>query len=609
MKKKLMMVAVLLGALSLGACVDDNESQSVTDLRSAKAEQLRSIAALNNAKAQAEALIAAAEAELRSAEAAYQQALANAADEQTEYLRQKHLLELEKLQAEYEAQIAKAQQEAAYYNQAAWREADAHIKAVFSKYKTAIGEVTRLNGELLDAQFDLANASVDQEQAQAIYDLMVYQQNQIIAENTAKIERLQSIDTDKAALEKQMNDLVTQAYQLITVDKPAADELVTTNSDAFDAVNLTISMPSYFTTIAEELEWENAALPYVLALDALRDLGDEYYASTGYYISFYQTVSEDVKGTEALNPYTNAVTSYALSDGGAYVDATQKMANWLDEQIETQTNSIGKDADDSGLYGTRKTYEDALKTAQDNLKAEQAKETPNQGLIDGYQAAIESANVSIANVDKQIEEANEYLKELQAKKTEYTENLALVQEGSEAQKAYAAAVAEAVKAKQAYLDARYAADLVDEAIDVIGIEYFNADKSVGSYIPNGEYGLAKGLYDDAINVDEAILACEQAIANAKATIAAGSVGGYYETQQVWAYVPSTGNWEYVDAQIWIPEEKVNLTLEQLQAMYQAEIDRIKAEIEVQQALADSYKAELDALLGTGSTSSEEQPAA
>ena len=39
MKKKLMMVAVLLGALSLGACVDDNESQSVTDLRGAKAKQ------------------------------------------------------------------------------------------------------------------------------------------------------------------------------------------------------------------------------------------------------------------------------------------------------------------------------------------------------------------------------------------------------------------------------------------------------------------------------------------------------------------------------------------------------------------------------------------
>jgi len=46
MKKKLMMVAVLLGALSLGACVDNDESTSVEAVRNAKAEQLKGAAAL-----------------------------------------------------------------------------------------------------------------------------------------------------------------------------------------------------------------------------------------------------------------------------------------------------------------------------------------------------------------------------------------------------------------------------------------------------------------------------------------------------------------------------------------------------------------------------------
>ena len=50
MKKKLMMVAVLLGALSLGACVDNNESASVEAVRNAKAEQLKGLAALANRK-------------------------------------------------------------------------------------------------------------------------------------------------------------------------------------------------------------------------------------------------------------------------------------------------------------------------------------------------------------------------------------------------------------------------------------------------------------------------------------------------------------------------------------------------------------------------------
>ena len=49
MKKKLVMVAVLLGALSLGACVDNNESTSVEAVRNAKAEQLKGLAALANA--------------------------------------------------------------------------------------------------------------------------------------------------------------------------------------------------------------------------------------------------------------------------------------------------------------------------------------------------------------------------------------------------------------------------------------------------------------------------------------------------------------------------------------------------------------------------------
>ena len=82
MKKKLMMVAVLLGALSLGACVDDNESASVTSIRNAKAQQLEALAALSSAQAEAELIVANAEAALKQAKAAYQQALANAKEDE-----------------------------------------------------------------------------------------------------------------------------------------------------------------------------------------------------------------------------------------------------------------------------------------------------------------------------------------------------------------------------------------------------------------------------------------------------------------------------------------------------------------------------------------------
>ena len=72
MKKKLMMVAVLLGALSLGACVDNDESASVEAVRNAKAEQLKGLAALANAQAEATKITAEAEAALKNAQAEYQ---------------------------------------------------------------------------------------------------------------------------------------------------------------------------------------------------------------------------------------------------------------------------------------------------------------------------------------------------------------------------------------------------------------------------------------------------------------------------------------------------------------------------------------------------------
>ena len=74
MKGKFMIIAAMLGALTFGACVDNNESASVENVRNAKAEELKSLAALNNAKAQAELIAANAEAALKASQAAINEA-------------------------------------------------------------------------------------------------------------------------------------------------------------------------------------------------------------------------------------------------------------------------------------------------------------------------------------------------------------------------------------------------------------------------------------------------------------------------------------------------------------------------------------------------------
>ncbi len=116
MKKKLMMVAVLLGALTLGACVDDNESQSVTNVREAKAEQLKAIAEQAKAEGEAALIRANAAKAIAEAEAAYKAAETAAKElenEQAKLALQKAQatldMEIEAAKIEAEAQLQKAQ--------------------------------------------------------------------------------------------------------------------------------------------------------------------------------------------------------------------------------------------------------------------------------------------------------------------------------------------------------------------------------------------------------------------------------------------------------------------------------------------------------------------
>ncbi len=116
MKKKLMMVTLLLAGLSMGACVDDKESASVTAVRDAKTEQLESVAAMNSAAAEAKKAIAAAEAALTLAEAQAKQAAADLKNADAEYQKKQtelnalkneaQTIENQKKQAELEAQLA-----------------------------------------------------------------------------------------------------------------------------------------------------------------------------------------------------------------------------------------------------------------------------------------------------------------------------------------------------------------------------------------------------------------------------------------------------------------------------------------------------------------------
>lgn len=156
------MVAVLLGALTLGACVDDNESQSVTDVRNAKAEQLKSIAAMNNAEAQAKIIYAEADAKIKEQEAALKKAQADKAAAEAEVAKLKAQMDAAAYDAELAARLAQAEKKKANAEAKL-----ASIQGEAEKYQLELkARIAVLQKELLVAQNKLTNAQDKAESAE-----------------------------------------------------------------------------------------------------------------------------------------------------------------------------------------------------------------------------------------------------------------------------------------------------------------------------------------------------------------------------------------------------------------------------------------------------------
>lgn len=206
MKKKFMMAAVLLGALTLGSCVDDNESASVTAIREAKAAQLSALANYQQAQADAEVILANAEAKVKEADAAYQAALAKIKDLEA----QEKELELQKAQATLETDIEAAKTKA----QAQLIQAQAKLEAAKAALITASDAVDLATKAKVQNLITSANA--------VMYGgyYYIYDKNTgtyVQAGNISKSESLIGDDTDpglKLQLIEVNANLVTAQYDL-----------------------------------------------------------------------------------------------------------------------------------------------------------------------------------------------------------------------------------------------------------------------------------------------------------------------------------------------------------------------------------------------------------
>lgn len=207
-----MMVAVLLGALSLGACVDNDESASVEAVRNAKAEQLKGAAALANAQAGVQ------DAQKRLVEAQAEAKEFENQKDQEDYERNK-----EKLIAQANADLwaAKANEERA--KQDFLNVADEQLKQLYSEYQNYSSQLNGLQATRDQNAITLANYKA----GLISYKEVVEKQKAIklasIAQNDAKIAAYTKYDgLDKADLQNKVVEALQVKNNTIKATTAAA---------------------------------------------------------------------------------------------------------------------------------------------------------------------------------------------------------------------------------------------------------------------------------------------------------------------------------------------------------------------------------------------------
>ena len=552
-----MMVAVLLGALSLGACVDDNESASVTDIRGAKAEQLRSLATLNEAKAEAELIRANAEAALQQAQAAYEQAKADSMNIYNNKAEEEYALYLEKLQAETQLEILKAQQALENYQE----------DVLSNKYARELKKLLNLQGELINARVAAAKSEAGMLAGSATNTVTILQERQKIAEYEAKIAALQN--EDYAALD----------------DAELLTEIATKEQELEMAKAAFMSSEAYATlftngqTIDEAVETfkEQRSLIYEVNRVAPVVTGTGSQANLNYF-----TVTHDqYTGELSLGATSTTVIRNARIDEYQKLQADRQYA----EDVADATAALGKETDKADAtyededgnknltaYAERAYAADWLKAAQD-LQTKFAALAEDDVLDFEYRgnsyigytkerglefavAEIESAQDAAASAENTIAVRKAELDEATVAQKEYQDALASLDLD-----AYNKAVADVETASQA----------VEEAYEA----YQEAYEPITEM--DAEIEVLKTLADNgAIDIDGEVAKLQKSIAESEKIIAELEAG---EVEQTW-YV------EY----------------------YNALVEGLELQVEAQQQIVDAAREALEASINSDEEETPDTPA-
>lgn len=408
MKKKLMIVAVLLGAMSLGACVDDNESQSVTDVRNAKAEQLKGLAKLANAQAEAALVTANAEKAYKEAWAKYYEAQAALQDantaavlQQIEQNKVKFEAELETLKAEYESRLWEAKKSAAKAEQDMLDQADERLAILYNTYFNALQSLDGLKAEKVSTEFSLTQYKAG---LASVNDWVVAQtaiKQASIDTKTAELNAWKNYGgLSKADLQAQDLELTQAkyttfaAYQVKKDAKDALEDAYTAATEVFDR-NYEKESPVAAVAALQKSELNGRMWRHYLGSD---------------WSSAYQQVSASLaKGLCEYYSYDGNRNEYYVDAMDVYVDGS---TYYVSDPIEKRSISLSEDLESVTvpMYSLRNTavttfITNYYATGKDNVINYLGSKASDNKLATGCYLRKEQAETTVADANKALTEA------------------------------------------------------------------------------------------------------------------------------------------------------------------------------------------------------------
>ncbi|WP_300702222.1 hypothetical protein [Bacteroides sp.] len=531
-----MMVAVLLGALTLGACVDDNESQSVTDVRNAKAEQLKSIAAMNNAEAQAKMLIAEANVKIKEQEAALKKAEADkaAAEAKIEELKAKMAADTydAKLAAELaQAQVEKAQAESTLaYVLGEAQQYQLRLQAALAELQVT---VLSKQADLVKHKDDVTNAELDRLEA------LAKKYGALLCSYTEEQNNLANLKSGLVTLEAGLTDWKADKEKTIAKNNASIkvlDEQIalykkyanyTENID--DLKNkITVKQAEYNQAAdqvtALNLAWTNMKLD-VKATDKMRDdilateltwNGLSEYDAVGIYFASYNPVtnlnftsasSYYGYGTIVKGDYELPIDTIALEIEAKDVRALKVGMNDAIAALDVKGK---EDAINTAKTGLKAVYDAAVTASADAKKAYEAAPT-DAAKKQAYTEALAVEATAKSNYDDAVEtlaSAKESVEKLNkgydlVSNKSYTD--ALVKAVKEYNDAIRTLYTPKAEAKFAYLDAdKVKSDINDELTAMNSVYYGTSNSQQYMTINQWLYQNENWLFDSNNSIDNNI---------------------------------------------------------------------------------------------------------